>query len=77
MLEGGSDPADRALGPGGIVTRVMAPDETAAALVQLARSPELRRRLGMAGHARVSTSYAKPRMIDAYRTLYDNLCEVH
>lgn len=76
MLEGGSAREDRAHGPGGIVTRVMAPDETAAALVRLARNPDLRRRMGLAGHARVRASYAKPQMIEAYRVLYDNLAEV-
>jgi glycosyltransferase involved in cell wall biosynthesis len=72
MLEG-RDPADRALGPSGIVTRVAAPDETAAALVKLARSASLRRQMGDAGRARVRTCYAKTQMIDAYRDLYISL----
>lgn len=76
MLEGSSDPDDRRLGPGGIITGVMAPEETAAALRRLARSPELRQRMGLAGHARVSKQYAKPRMIEAYREMYDSLGEV-
>jgi glycosyltransferase involved in cell wall biosynthesis len=71
MLEGSS--ADRALGPGGIVTRVAAPTETAAALVRLARSPELRRQMGDAGRARVRASYTKAGMVGAYRVLYDEL----
>jgi glycosyltransferase involved in cell wall biosynthesis len=73
MLEGSLAPRDRALGPGGIVTRIMDPEETSAALVRLARSPHLRRRMGAAGHARVTASYAKPQMIEAYRTMYDSL----
>jgi len=73
MLEGSTDHKDRALGPGGIVTRIMDPDETAAALIRLARSTDLRRRMGAAGHARVTASYAKPQMIEAYRTMYDSL----
>ena len=76
LLEGRSDPEDRALGPSGIVTRVRAPDETAAALVRLARDPALRARLGEAGRARVRRAYAKRAMIRAYRTLYGALGEV-
>jgi len=72
MLEG-RDAADRTLGPGGIVTRVAAPEETAAALVQLARSQSLRRQMGEAGRARVRSSYAKTQMIDAYRGHYTAL----
>ena len=71
MLEGNS--ADRALGPSGIVTRVAAPGETAAALVRLAKSADLRRRMGDAGRARVRASYTKAGMIESYRAVYDEL----
>ena len=46
LIEGG-DPADHALGPSGIVTRVASPNETAAAMVQLASHPELRATMGL------------------------------
>jgi polysaccharide biosynthesis protein PelF len=69
MLEG-RDEADAALGPGGIVTRVAAPDETAAALVRLARSAALRRTMGIAGRARVRASYTKAQMVGTYRAYY-------
>ncbi len=69
MLEG-RDATDRALGPSGIVTRVAAPEETAAALVQLARSQSLRRQMGEAGRARVRSCYAKTKMVGAYRGFY-------
>lgn len=69
MLEGRAD-ADRALGPGGIVTAVASPEETAAALVKLARSQALRAKMGEAGRARVRTFYSKTAMIDAYRGTY-------
>jgi len=71
MLEGRA--GDLELGPSGIVTRVAAPEATAAALVRLARDEELRRRMGEAGHARVLASYTKTRMIEAYRTMYQEL----
>jgi glycosyltransferase involved in cell wall biosynthesis len=71
MLEG--TPADAHLGPGGIVTRVAAAEETAAALVRLARDPALQRKLGEAGRARVQASYTKEAMIGSYRALYDRM----
>lgn len=75
MIEGTSDSEDTALGPCGIVTRVAAPDETAAAIVQLAKDDELRRRLGAAGRRRAHRSYAKSRMIRSYRELYRSAME--
>jgi glycosyltransferase involved in cell wall biosynthesis len=72
MLEG-RDAADRALGPSGIVTTVGAPEQTAAAMVRLARDHELRRRMGAAGRARVLASYTKTQMLEAYRALYREL----
>ena len=72
MLEG-REPADRQLGASGIVTQVGAPEQTAAAIVKLARDHELRRRLGAAGRARVQASYTKAKMLDAYRSLYGEL----
>ncbi len=62
--------ADRALGPSGRVTRVADPADTAAALIELAGSPRLRRRLGEAGRARVHAHYRSSQMIDRYRALY-------
>ncbi len=75
MLEG-TEPDDRALGPSGIVTGVAAPEETAAALVKLARSAQLRRQMGQAGRARVRARYAKGQMIDSYRGYYTSLAAV-
>ncbi|MBL0215867.1 MAG: GT4 family glycosyltransferase PelF [Myxococcales bacterium] len=75
MLEG-TEPEDRALGPSGIVTGVAAPEETAAALVKLARSAQLRRQMGQAGRARVRARYAKAQMIDSYRGYYTKLAAV-
>ena len=72
MLEGRA-PTDRALGPSGLVTRVAAPDETAAALVKLARNCTLRRQMGEAGRARVRATYTKSQMVDTYRGFYIGL----
>ncbi len=69
LIEGRSD-ADRRLGPSGIVTRLAAPEETAAAIARLARDPELRRRMGAAGQRRVATFYRKSATVSTYRALY-------
>jgi glycosyltransferase involved in cell wall biosynthesis len=69
LLEGRTD-VDRRIGPSGIVTRLAAPEETAAAIARLAREPELRRRMGAAGQRRVGTFYRKSATVSAYRTLY-------
>ncbi len=70
LIEGG-DPADHALGPSGIVTRVASPNETAAAMVQLASHPELRATMGRAGTARVSARYQLRQVVASYASLYD------
>jgi len=62
--------ADRQIGPSGIVTRLAAPEETAAAIIRLARDPEERRLMGAAGRRRVATFYRKSATVSAYRALY-------
>ncbi|HYQ90400.1 MAG TPA: GT4 family glycosyltransferase PelF, partial [Candidatus Binatia bacterium] len=69
LLEGRGD-ADRQIGPSGIVTRLAAPEETASAIIRLARNPEERRLMGAAGRRRVATFYRKSAMVSAYRALY-------
>ncbi len=69
LLEGRGD-VDRQCGPSGIVTRLAAPEETAAAIVRLARDPWLRRRMGAAGRRRVATFYRESSTISTYRALY-------
>jgi glycosyltransferase involved in cell wall biosynthesis len=69
MIEGRM-PADRAIGPSGFVTRVANPQETASALIALARDPKQRRRMGAAGRKRVTTFYQRRDMLAAYRALY-------
>ena len=75
MVEGRSDD-DRRLGPSGFVTRVAAPKETAAAMVRLARDPQLRRAMGAAGLKRVTAFYQRKDMLARYRALYGSLIEV-
>jgi glycosyltransferase involved in cell wall biosynthesis len=72
MIEGRGD-EDRRIGPSGFVTRVAAPKETAAAIVRLAQDPRLRRRMGAAGHRRVTTYYQRRDMLARYRALYESL----
>jgi glycosyltransferase involved in cell wall biosynthesis len=64
---------DPELGPGGAVTPVASPAETAAALAKLIRDPEWRRRCGEAMQNRVERYYNK-RVIDRiYGDLYRDL----
>ncbi|HEY2902579.1 MAG TPA: GT4 family glycosyltransferase PelF [Polyangia bacterium] len=74
MIEG-LPGADRALGPSGLVTRVAAPRETAAALVRLASDNLLRRRLGRIGRQRVTAYYQRREMLESYRGLYRRMVE--
>jgi len=69
LLEGRTD-VDRDIGPSGIVTRLAAPEETAAAMARLAREPELRRLMGAAGQRRVATFYRESVTVSTYRALY-------
>jgi len=69
MLEGRGD-LDRSLGPGGIVTRLAAPAETAAAIVRLARDPRRRLRMGDAGRRRVAAFYRRDDCFARYGAFY-------
>jgi glycosyltransferase involved in cell wall biosynthesis len=69
----GSDEADKQLGASGIVTRVANPAETAAALVRLAKHPELRVAMGRAGMARVAARYQLRQVVASYESLYASM----
>lgn len=69
MLEGRT-PSDVRLGASGLLTGVARPEETAAALVRLARDPELGAAMGRSGFARVSGFYQRRNMLASYRYLY-------
>jgi glycosyltransferase involved in cell wall biosynthesis len=76
LLEGRT-PEDRALGPAGLVTRVADPEDTARAILRLARDPELRRAMGEAGRRRVRAYYRLDQVREAYLELYRSLAEAH
>lgn len=73
LLEGSGDPADRALGPSGIVTRAARPAETAQAIVDLWRDPALHARLREAAIERVSRFYAESQLLESYMSIYAGL----
>lgn len=66
----GADAADRALGPCGFITRVGAPQETAAAILQVAGNPALAAQMAESGRRRVRAAYEYDRMIERYRSIY-------
>lgn len=61
------------LGPGGVVTDLVAPDQIADAVEGLLRDHERRRACGEALRRRVRTYYTAARAADAYRNLYRQL----
>ena len=61
---------DRALGPSGIVTEVGAPDQTAAAIVEILANLELRQHMAEAGIARTARFYQQSQVIEKYLALY-------
>ncbi|HUS65183.1 MAG TPA: GT4 family glycosyltransferase PelF [Kofleriaceae bacterium] len=71
LLEGGG--SDKQLGHSGIVTRVANPADTAAAMVELARKPALRREMGSIGAARVAARYQLEQVVKSYDSLYSCL----
>jgi glycosyltransferase involved in cell wall biosynthesis len=72
MIEGGAG-TDRELGPSGIVTRVAVPQDTARAIITLARDRELLRRYGQVAYRRLNASYQRRSMLDSYRSLYEQV----
>jgi glycosyltransferase involved in cell wall biosynthesis len=72
MIEGRTA-EDKAHGPSGFVTRVATPQQTATALVRLARDARLRRKMGLAGRRRVTAYYQRRDMLASYRALYTRL----
>ena len=64
-----------ALGRGGRITRLSAPRDTAAAIVELLSDPEQRRACGAVLRTRVGRSFLADDVTDAYRELYRRLGE--
>ncbi len=69
----GAPGVDQALGPSGIVTRVAVPQDTAQALIALARDRDRVRRCGVAARKRVENHYQRSAMLDSYRELYGEI----
>lgn len=72
ILEGAADESPR-LGPGGIVTPLVAPDEIAEAVSALLLDEPLRQRMGEALCLRTERYYHTRRSRDAYAALYREL----
>jgi glycosyltransferase involved in cell wall biosynthesis len=72
MIEGRLG-ADRDLGPSGIITRVAVPQDTARALVTLARDRGRLRRNGASAVRRLDAHYRRSTMLDSYRALYQEI----
>ncbi|MEN8152022.1 MAG: GT4 family glycosyltransferase PelF [Planctomycetota bacterium] len=66
---------DQQYGPGGIITPIATPGETAEALLTLHREPETRKAYGMNLRARVTALYDQRDMIAAYRDIYERNLE--
>jgi len=61
---------DRALGPGGIVTSVGNPEETALAMVRILKDDNLRKKMGYSARLRMEQFYREEFLFDAYRAIY-------
>lgn len=70
MIEGRAPALER---PGGIVTQLVNPECTAAAILDLLRAPSLRRAMGEALRERVIKDYGRSAIIAEYRHIYDAL----
>ena len=69
-LLNGRSREDQALGPGGIVTSVGNPDESALAILKLLKDDDLRRKMGRSAHLRMERFYREELLFDAYREIY-------
>ncbi len=65
--------ADRDFGDAGIITALVDPQDTARALLELARNPERRGDMGHAGRRRVETYYRLDQVRKSYLDLYRKL----
>ena len=70
-LLNGRTPDDRALGPGGLITPMACPGETARAVLEIHDSLELRHKMRDAMRARVEMFYDQRDMVSAYGEIYE------
>ena len=75
ILEGRADEVP-ALGPGGIITNLVAPAEIATALGELLTDHARRRRFGETLRERVKRTYTSEKAVAAYRSLYQRMIEL-
>ncbi len=66
----GRTPADRALGPSGLITGLADPSGTAEAILSLMHNEDLRRQMVEAGRERVRRYYQEERLNQRYQELY-------
>ena len=69
----GRTPEDKALGPSGLITAVASPQETAEALVRLAREPGLRETMARSGVERMERFYKEEDLNRTYHEMYTAL----
>ncbi|MFQ5507291.1 MAG: GT4 family glycosyltransferase PelF, partial [Planctomycetota bacterium] len=69
-LLNGRTPEDRALGPGGLITPIASPGETAKAVMQLYEDEGLRKKMGKNLMERVKAYYDQGDMVGSYRDVY-------
>ena len=72
----GREGPDAACGPAGLITRVGAPSDTAAALLQLASDPEKAEAMGRAGQQRVKEFYDLEDLLKGYHDIYTEAMKV-
>ncbi len=72
LLEG-RDIEDRLIGGSGFITRIASPDDTAAAILRLAREPELYRQFSQHGLARMHRFYKLDDVLARYTAHYHDL----
>ena len=61
---------DDKLGDAGILTHIMNTEELSDAMIELARDPEKRQKMGEIGYERCRRKYRLEHMQDIYRELY-------
>ncbi len=66
---------DDDFGDAGILTRIMNVEEIAGAILELAKNPEKRKRMGEAGYRRVMKKYQKEDMVKTYEKIYHDFSD--
>ena len=64
---------DDQLGEAGILTHIMNTEELAEAMIEMARNPEKRKKMGEVGYERVKAKYQISQMQQTYKELYNKI----